>query len=84
MRRCARTRRSPRSTVATSLHVNLALATGDVAGALDQATAVLAAGGLEEGPPELATAVGVAHAWAGAADEARALLDVSEMLKLCR
>jgi LuxR family transcriptional regulator, maltose regulon positive regulatory protein len=65
------------STVATSLHINLSLATGDVAGALDEARAALAAGRLEESPPELSTAVGAAHAWAGLADEARDLLDVA-------
>lgn len=65
------------STVATSLRINLSLATGDVAGALNEARVALAAGRLEEGPPELVTAVGAAHTWAGAADEARALLDVA-------
>jgi LuxR family transcriptional regulator, maltose regulon positive regulatory protein len=65
------------STVATSLHINLSLATGDVASALDEARAALAAGRLEESPPELSTAVGAAHAWAGLVDEARDLLDVA-------
>jgi LuxR family maltose regulon positive regulatory protein len=65
------------STVATSLRINISLATGDVAGALDEARAALAAGALEDSPPELATAVGAAHAWAGVADEARSLLDVA-------
>ena len=63
------------TSVATSLRINLSLATGDVAGALEEATAAVAAGRLEESPPELTTAVGAAHAWAGAADEARWFLD---------
>ncbi len=65
------------STATTSLRVNLALATGDVAGALDEARAAVAAGPLADGLPELATAVGAAHAWAGAADEARSALDLA-------
>ena len=62
---------------ATSLRINLSLATGDVDGALRAARAALAVGPLEAGPPELATAVGAAHAWAGVADEARAALDLA-------
>jgi LuxR family transcriptional regulator, maltose regulon positive regulatory protein len=65
------------STVATSLRINLSLAAGDVAGALEEAKAALATGRLEESPPELTTAVGAAHTWAGAADDARALLDAA-------
>ncbi len=61
--------------VATSLRINLSLATGDVAGALHEARKAVAAGRHEDGVPELTTAVGAAHAWAGAADEARSLLD---------
>lgn len=65
------------SRVSTSLRINLSLATGDVAGALREARAAVAAGPLEDGPPDLATAVGAAHAWAGVADEARAALDLA-------
>jgi LuxR family maltose regulon positive regulatory protein len=65
------------STAATSLRINLALATGDVAGALDEARTALAAGPLADGLPELATAIGAAHAWAGVADEARSALDLA-------
>ncbi|HAS13546.1 MAG TPA: hypothetical protein DCS55_24045 [Acidimicrobiaceae bacterium] len=61
----------------TSLHINLSLATGDVAGALDVARPVLAACLRDGGPPELATAVGAAHGWAGVVDEARAALEVA-------
>lgn len=68
---------APDHTSATSLRINLALATGDVDGALGHARAALAAGPLEAGQPELATAVGAAHAWAGLADEARAALDLA-------
>jgi LuxR family maltose regulon positive regulatory protein len=67
----------PGSRVATSLRINLALAVGDVAGALEEARAVLAGGPLEDGLPDLATAVGAAHAWAGVPDEARAVLDLA-------
>ncbi|HZA00505.1 MAG TPA: LuxR C-terminal-related transcriptional regulator [Acidimicrobiales bacterium] len=65
------------TSVATSLRINLSLATGDVARALEEAKAALAAGRLEESPPELTTAIGAAHAWAGDADEARSLLDMA-------
>jgi LuxR family transcriptional regulator, maltose regulon positive regulatory protein len=65
------------SRVATSLRINLSLAVGDVAGALEEARAVLAAGPLEDGLPDLATAVGAAHAWAGVADRAREALDLA-------
>lgn len=65
------------SRVATSLRINLSLAVGDVAGALREARAAVAAGPLADGPPDLATAVGAAHAWAGVADEARAALDLA-------
>lgn len=43
--------------------------------ALAQTQATLATGRQEDRPPELTTAVGAAHAWAGATDEARSLLD---------
>lgn len=65
------------STAPTTLRINLALATGDVAGALDEARTALAAGPLTDGLPELATAIGAAHAWAGMADEARSALDLA-------
>jgi LuxR family maltose regulon positive regulatory protein len=61
----------------TSLRINLSLATGDVTGALDVARAELAACLRDGGPPELATAVGAAHGWAGMVDEARAALEVA-------
>lgn len=61
----------------TSLRINLALATGDVAGALDVARTELAACLRDGGPPELATAVGAAHGWAGMVDDARAALEVA-------
>jgi LuxR family maltose regulon positive regulatory protein len=62
---------------ATSLRINLSLATGDVTGALDVARAVLPACLRDGGPPELATAVGAAHGWAGVVDEARTALEVA-------
>jgi LuxR family maltose regulon positive regulatory protein len=65
------------SRVATSLSINLSLATGDVAGALREARAAMIAGPLHDSPPGLATAVGAAHAWAGVADEARDVLDLA-------
>jgi LuxR family maltose regulon positive regulatory protein len=65
------------SRVPTSLRINLSLAIGDVAGALEEARAVLAAGSLDDGPPDLATAVGAAHAWAGVPDPAREALDLA-------
>lgn len=65
------------SRVSTSLRINLSLATGDVAGALEEARAVLATGPLDDGLPDLATAVGAAHAWAGVADRAREALDLA-------
>lgn len=61
----------------TSLRINLSLATGDVTGALDVARAALPACLRDGGPPELATAVGAAHGWAGVADEAHAALEVA-------
>lgn len=61
----------------TSLRINLSLATGDVAGALDVARALLPACLRDGGPPELATAVGAAHGWAGVVDDARAALEVA-------
>jgi LuxR family maltose regulon positive regulatory protein len=63
------------STAPPLLRINLSLAIGDVAGALREANAVATAGPLHDSVPELATAVGAAHAWAGAADEARHILD---------
>jgi LuxR family maltose regulon positive regulatory protein len=65
------------STVPTLLSINLSLATGDVAGALREARAAVTAGPLDDSVPELATAVGAAHAWAGVADEARHILDLA-------
>ena len=65
------------SMVPTALSINLSLATGDVAEALREARAVVTAGPLDDGPPELATAVGAAHAWAGVADVARDALDLA-------
>lgn len=65
------------SRVPTSLRINLCLAVGDVAGALEEARAVLAAGPLDDGLPDLATAVGAAHAWAGMPDPAREALDLA-------
>jgi LuxR family maltose regulon positive regulatory protein len=65
------------STAPTMLRINLSLATGDVAGALREARAAATAGPLDDSFPELATAVGAAHAWAGAADEARHILDLA-------
>lgn len=65
------------SRVATSLRINLSLATGDVAGALREARAAMSAGPLHDDLPGLATAVGAAHAWAGVADEARDVLDLA-------
>jgi LuxR family transcriptional regulator, maltose regulon positive regulatory protein len=65
------------STVPALLRINLSLATGDVAGALREARAVATAGPLHDSVPELATAVGAAHAWAGVADEARHILELA-------
>jgi LuxR family transcriptional regulator, maltose regulon positive regulatory protein len=56
------------------LRINLALGTGDVATALAGAREVIAAGGFEARPSELATATGAAFAWAGLPEEARAAL----------
>ncbi len=61
--------------VATALRINISLATGEVARALEEAGAALAAGPLEDRTPELATAVGAAHAWAGDAGAARDVLE---------
>lgn len=65
------------SRVPTSLRINLSLAVGNVAAALEEARAVLAAGPLDDGLPDLATAVGAAHAWAGMPDPAREALDLA-------
>jgi LuxR family maltose regulon positive regulatory protein len=61
----------------TSLRINLALARGDVATALQAARHEIAADQLGSYAPDLATAVGAAHAWAGQADEARRALDLA-------
>ena len=65
------------SMVPAVLRINLSLATGDVAEALREARTVVSAGPLDDGLPELATAVGAAHAWAGVADAARDVLDLA-------
>lgn len=62
---------------AMPLRINLALGKGDVAAALAGAREVVAAGGVDERPSELVTAVGAAFAWAGLADDARAALAVA-------
>ncbi|MCC6438722.1 MAG: AAA family ATPase [Acidimicrobiales bacterium] len=62
---------------AMPLRINLALGKGDVATALAGAREVVQAGGLEALASELTTAVGTAFAWAGLADEARAVLRIA-------
>lgn len=58
----------------TGLRINICLATGDVATALDVARSVTAED-LTTRPADLATATGAAHGWAGRPDEARAALE---------
>ena len=64
-------------TAATSLHINLALARGDVAPALAAARDMIAGDQLPSHNCDLATAVGEAYAWAGQADDARRILRYS-------
>ena len=62
---------------AMPLRINLALGMGDVATALGAARDVIAAGELRARASELTTAAGAAFAWAGLADEARAVLTIA-------
>jgi LuxR family maltose regulon positive regulatory protein len=59
------------------LRINLALGKGDVAAALTGAREVIAAGGVESRPSELATATGAALAWAGLPEDARSVLAIA-------
>ncbi|WP_328817082.1 helix-turn-helix transcriptional regulator [Nonomuraea cypriaca] len=61
-------------TPAISLRMNISLARGDVATALDTARQVTATDRLMSYSCDLATATGAAYAWAGQADEARRAL----------
>ncbi|CAN5900825.1 LuxR C-terminal-related transcriptional regulator [soil metagenome] len=61
-------------TQATSLRMNISLARGDVASALDAARHVTETDQLALRTCDLATAVGAAYAWAGQADDARPAL----------
>jgi LuxR family maltose regulon positive regulatory protein len=58
----------------TALRINISLAGGDVATALDVARQMTATDQLVSHPSDLATAVGAAYAWAGQAGDARAAL----------
>ena len=60
--------------VATSLRINISLARGDVASALEDAREVSATGQLATHPCDLATATGAAFAWGGMTREARRIL----------
>ncbi len=60
--------------VGTSLRINIALARGDVALALEAARQVIGSDQLSTHPADLATATGAALAWAGMAGEARRVL----------
>jgi LuxR family maltose regulon positive regulatory protein len=64
-------------TLAVSVTINVSLARGDVAPALDVARRIAAAGGLASHAADLATAVGAAFTWAGRADDARGALQVA-------
>ncbi|GIH28543.1 helix-turn-helix transcriptional regulator [Acrocarpospora phusangensis] len=61
-------------TPAMSLRINISLARGDVATALDDARRVTATDQLISFPCDLATITGVTYAWAGQAEEARRVL----------
>ncbi|WP_301484190.1 LuxR C-terminal-related transcriptional regulator [Intrasporangium sp.] len=65
-------------TLATSLRMNISLARGDVASALEAARRVTAADDLRSHPCDLAVATGAAYAWAGMAEEARGVLRYAE------
>ena len=60
--------------VVTSLRINVSLGRGDVAAALAEASAVDSAGVLDAHTCDLATATGVAYAWAGRPHDARRVL----------
>jgi len=60
--------------IATSLRINVSLGRGDVAAALADAVSVDVPGVLESHHGDLATATGVAYAWAGRHEEARRTL----------
>jgi LuxR family maltose regulon positive regulatory protein len=60
--------------MAVPLRMNIGLARGDVATALDTARRMTATDQLASHPCDLATAVGAAYAWAGQAGEARRAL----------
>ncbi|MDP2290485.1 MAG: LuxR C-terminal-related transcriptional regulator [Actinomycetota bacterium] len=62
------------STLAMPLHINISLATGDVASALDVARVMVATDQLATHAADLSTATGAAFAWAGRQVEARAAL----------
>lgn len=62
--------------ITTPLRINISLARGDVATALDAARTVTA-DQLVTHPSDLATAVGATHAWAGRRDEAVAALGLA-------
>jgi ATP/maltotriose-dependent transcriptional regulator MalT len=59
------------------LRINLALGTGDVAAALNGAREVITSGQIETCASELVTAVVAAFAWAGLAEEARAVFAIA-------
>ncbi len=64
-------------TVAVPLRINISLASGDVASALDSARAMDTLETLTSRPSDLATAVGAAYAWAGRPDDARRVLGLA-------
>lgn len=64
-------------TMITSLSLNISLARGDVATALDVARHMTETDQLTSHPSDLATATGGAYAWAGQADDARSALGLA-------
>ena len=64
-------------TLISSLRINVSVARGDVAAALDVARQVTATNQLRSHPSDLATATGGAFAWAGLPDDARAALSLA-------
>jgi LuxR family transcriptional regulator, maltose regulon positive regulatory protein len=64
-------------TLAVPVTINVSLARGDVAPALEAARRITAAGRLASHAADLATAVGAAFTWAGRADDARGALGIA-------
>ena len=64
-------------TLISSLSINISVARGDVASALDAARQLTATDQLVSHPSDLATAAGGAYAWAGQADAARTALGIA-------